>query len=107
MFPNGTDVAFAGSAADAEEGDLSADLVWTSSRDGLLGTGAAFATAGLACGLHQITASVVDLHGGSDQQTIQIQIGPEGCPAYPQSCGLGPELAAVLALLGLARLRRA
>jgi hypothetical protein len=105
IFSGGSDVSFAGSADDAEEGDLSADLVWTSNRDGLLGTGAAFATSGLACGLHLITASVTDAHDGSDQETIQIQIGPEGCP--PPSCGLGPELLGLLALLGLRRRRRA
>jgi hypothetical protein len=110
IFPGGSGVTFAGSASDAEEGDLSASLVWTSSRDGEIGVGGAFASAGLSCGIHDVTASVTDLHGGSEAATIRIQIGPEGCAYYPTSCGLGPELLglpALLALFGLQRPRRA
>ena len=47
---------FAATALDAQEGDLSARLVWTSSQDGPLGTGTGFSS-GLSDGTHTITAS--------------------------------------------------
>jgi hypothetical protein len=101
-------VAFAGRADDAEEGDLSARLVWRSSRDGVIGAGAAFAAASLSCGAHQLTVSITDRFGGRDTETRLLQIAGAGCPTGPTSCGLGPELAALLALAGaLSAWRRA
>ena len=41
----GTDVSFSGTAADPEDGDLSANLSWESNLDGVIGTGGSFATA--------------------------------------------------------------
>jgi Calcineurin-like phosphoesterase len=99
-------IEFAGAASDVEEGDLGASLVWSSSLDGEIGSGNAFATTSLSCGLHLVTVSVTDAHGGSDQQTLTLQVGPEGCLIGPLGCGLGgPELVVVLALLTLASRR--
>jgi hypothetical protein len=101
-------VAFAGSADDAEEGDLSASVVWRSSLDGVIATGAAFSTADLSCGTHQLTVSVTDLFGGQDEETRTFQIAGAGCLSGPPGCGLGPEVAVLLAALGaLSAWRRA
>src|SRR6185503_11887799 len=51
---------FTGSALDAQDGNLSAGLRWTSDRDGLIGTGGSFSTAALTIGTHSITAAVAD-----------------------------------------------
>lgn len=55
-----TPISFAGSATDLEDGDLSASLVWTSSKEGVLGTGASLTRALRTKGTHVITASVAD-----------------------------------------------
>ncbi len=53
-------VTFSGTANDPEDGDLSASLIWTSSIDGQIGTGASFSTDALSVGVHTIVASVAD-----------------------------------------------
>jgi hypothetical protein len=70
----GQAVAFAASASDAEEGDLSAGIQWSSDQDGPIGTGAGFSLASLTVGTHSITASVTDAGGlsGSDQVTLTV-----------------------------------
>jgi hypothetical protein len=55
----GTATTFSGSATDAEDGTLTASLVWTSSLDGQIGTGTGFSRT-LSVGSHTITAKVVD-----------------------------------------------
>jgi thermitase len=59
-FPVGTSVTFTGSAVDAEDGELTGSLTWTSSLDGPIGTGGSFSTSTLSKGTHMITASVTD-----------------------------------------------
>ncbi|MCI0582611.1 MAG: hypothetical protein L0227_06895, partial [Chloroflexi bacterium] len=59
-YDEGTAIAFAGSASDAEDGDLSASLVWTSSLDGPIGLGDSFERSDLSPGQHTIRASVTD-----------------------------------------------
>ena len=73
VFTEGTTVQFSGSASDAEDGDLTASLSWSSDLDGALGTGGA-ASATLTVGTHTITAAVVDSDGlgGSDAITVTI-----------------------------------
>jgi hypothetical protein len=101
-------VAFAASADDAEEGDLSASVVWRSSQDGVLGEGAAFTRTSLSCGVHAITASVTDLFGGRDEDVRMVVVAGGGCDMPTTGCGLGPEVAAGLAALGaLSAWRRA
>ncbi len=70
----GTNLTFTGTANDAEEGDLSANLSWTSDLDGGIGNGASFSTTGLTVGTHVITASVTDGGGlpGSENITVTI-----------------------------------
>jgi len=101
IFPGGQTIAFAGSARDAEDGEVGDELVWSSNQNGELGTGTSFSRAMLRCGTHVLTASVADSHGGIGQAQLQFQIGPSGC-SPPLACGLGPELALLAGCLGLA-----
>jgi hypothetical protein len=68
-------VGFSGTATDAEDGNLSASLSWTSSLDGTIGSGASFATSTLSVGTHTVTASVTDSGGlpGSDAITVTVE----------------------------------
>ncbi|HEX2164539.1 MAG TPA: M36 family metallopeptidase, partial [Thermoanaerobaculia bacterium] len=79
-FTEGDAVTFSGGASDAEDGDLSAGLVWTSSRDGQIGSGAAFTTTALSAGSHTITATVTDSGNlsGSDSIAISVQAAGGG-----------------------------
>jgi hypothetical protein len=101
-FPSGATVNLAGTATDLEQGDLAAQLAWSSSRDGALGTGASLSRV-LTAGTHVLTASVTDEMGlpGSAQVSIKVNVPPG------VGCGLGPELLPTLALLTLLRPRRA
>jgi hypothetical protein len=71
----GDPVTFTGTASDAEDGDISANLAWSSDRDGALGSGASITTSGLSLGTHTITASVVDSSGQSGSASITVSIG--------------------------------
>jgi hypothetical protein len=97
VFPAGASVTLSGSASDLEQGSLSSSLVWTSSRDGVLGSGASLSRV-LSSGGHVLTASVTDETGlaGSAKVSVTVLLPPGA------SCGIGPELAPVLALLGAA-----
>lgn len=64
---------FTATADDAEEGDISARIVWTSSIDGRLGTGAMIQRA-LTGGTHVVTASVSDDSGNSRNIRIVVII---------------------------------
>ncbi|MEL7449543.1 MAG: hypothetical protein AAFN78_10055 [Pseudomonadota bacterium] len=74
MVTLGTPINFAGSATDAEEGNLSSSLSWTSSIDGGIGSGASFTTSALSIGVHTITASVTDSGGLSDSDNITVTV---------------------------------
>ncbi len=72
-FPEGTSIAFAGSADDAEDGDLTAGLAWSSNLDGAIGTGGAFSTT-LSAGTHTVTASVTDSGGLTGSASITVTV---------------------------------
>jgi len=74
-FEPGTMISFEGTASDAEEGDLAANLVWNSSLDGHIHTGSSFPTSTLSDGTHTITAEVTDLGGESGSDSIIITVG--------------------------------
>jgi Big-like domain-containing protein len=76
-FPVGTSISFSGTATDAEDGNISASLTWTSSINGTIGSGASFSTSALSAGTHTITASVTDSGGapGSAQITLNVTSG--------------------------------
>jgi len=76
-FDSGNKIVFEGSALDAEDGNISGDLVWTSDGE-LLGSGASFTTRGrtsLSDGEHVIAALVTDSDGAVDSATITISVG--------------------------------
>jgi hypothetical protein len=95
VFPSGANVTLSASANDLEQGSLASSVLWTSSRDGVLGSGASF-TRVLSTGGHVLTASATDEMGltGSAQVSVTVSLPPGA------SCGIGPELVPLLALLG-------
>ena len=90
--PNGTiAVSFAGTGTDPEDGALSgASLVWTSSRDGQIGTGTSFTKGDLSVGTHTITLTAKDAQGASGVATRTITIVTGNQPpvaAFTTVCG--------------------
>src|SRR5207253_2361643 len=73
-FEPGAAVTFTGSASDTEDGDLSATIAWTSSRDGALGTGRTITASALSTGTHTITATVTDSGGKTTHTMITITL---------------------------------
>lgn len=80
----GTAIGFAGSASDAEDGDLTADLDWTSSLDGTIGSGGSF-SATLSAGAHTVTASVDDSDGLTGSSSIAVTVGTAGGSAFSEN----------------------
>jgi hypothetical protein len=79
----GQTVTFIATAIDAEDGDISASVLWSSSIDGDLGTGATLSTSSLSVGTHMITATVVDTASrqGSDSMALVVNAGtPNSAP---------------------------
>jgi VCBS repeat-containing protein len=74
----GDPVTFTGTATDSEDGDLTASLSWTSSRDGTIGSGGSFTTSALSPGTHTITASVTDSGDLQGFDAITVTINVEG-----------------------------
>jgi hypothetical protein len=66
-------ISFSGAADDLEDGDLTDSLIWTSSLDGAIGTGASFSSL-LSVGVHMITAEVTDSGGSGSSATITIEV---------------------------------
>ena len=70
-FNAGTTVTLSGTASDVEDGNVSAKIVWTSSINGNLGTGATVSAA-LSSGTHTITAKVTDNAGATTTTSITV-----------------------------------
>lgn len=70
----GAVVTFSGAADDPEQGDISSSVVWTSTLDGQIGTGAGFSRT-LSTGYHTITATVFDSGGNYATDSVQIIVG--------------------------------
>jgi serine protease AprX len=78
VFSSGSKITFTGSAGDAEDGDLTAALVWTSGLQGVIGTGGSFTLRGkkaLRDGIHTITAAASDSGGSEGSAAIEITVG--------------------------------
>lgn len=73
-FSAGAAIAFSGTASDAEDGDLTPSLHWTSSLDGAIGDGGSFNSTSLSSGTHVITASITDSDGlqGIASRTVTV-----------------------------------
>jgi subtilisin family serine protease len=74
FYDSGTAIAFEGTASDAEDGDLTGSLLWTSSIDGQIGEGGSFA-APLSEGNHTITASVTDIGDKTGTVSVNVTVG--------------------------------
>ncbi len=88
----GDTVAFRASSFDAEDGDLTSNILWSSSIDGDLPfTGPSFSTATLSPGTHIITAKTLDSKGLEGSTGIKVVIdtpaGPVGSDDF-----VGPDL---------------
>jgi len=80
-FNSGASVLFAGTANDVEDGNRTANLVWTSSIDGQIGTGGSF-TRVLGAGTHTITATVADSGGKTAARSVSVTVlAPPSTPA--------------------------
>jgi subtilisin family serine protease len=73
-FTQGSAITFTGAASDAQDGNLGASLVWTSSLMGQIGTGTSFVRSDLSVGTHVITAAATDSGSmtGSATRTITV-----------------------------------
>ncbi len=88
-FDVGQSITFTGTAADAEDGDIAANLVWTSNLVvEAIEIGASFSTSALVEGVHTITATVTDSGGADGSATITITVGTP--PATPTVLGISP-----------------
>lgn len=77
-FIGGETVCFSGEATDPEEGHLTGPfLIWTSDKDGLLGTGDTLCTNTLSENTHMITLSATDKQGAVGADTITLHIGSD------------------------------
>ncbi len=71
----GTSVSFTGTAVDPEDGALMGmALRWSSSRDGALGTGSPFSTAGLSAGAHTISLTATDSGGRTASASVTLTV---------------------------------
>ncbi len=93
-FTEGDSVSFSGSASDNEDGNISSSLVWSSSLDGQIGTGASFSTSSLSVGTHTISASVSDSGGLSDSDSISITVEEDTPTVTPPATPGRPTLVA-------------
>ncbi len=73
-FETDETIYFVGSASDAEDGDITDQLTWTSSLDRLIGSGGSFDTI-LTDGNHTITVEVTDSNGALSTENIIITVG--------------------------------
>lgn len=77
-FALGDPIAFRGSAADPEDGALLAGaLVWSSSRDGALGTDTLLVRSDLSAGTHLIRLVATDSQGSADTASVSITVTNE------------------------------
>lgn len=72
-FGPGTTVIFMASASSVLDGDLRTLVVWTSDRDGRIGTGALLHKE-LTAGVHVITASVTDARGNGSSARVTVVV---------------------------------
>jgi len=70
----GVNVTFSGTANDAQDGDLSENIAWSSNLDGDLGMGASLSVADLSVGTHTITAVVTDSGSLSGRANIAVSV---------------------------------
>jgi hypothetical protein len=94
-FSQGASISFSGSASDAQDGNLTSGLRWTSNIDGAIGSGGSFSRT-LSAGTHTITASVTD--GGGMSGTASITVNLVAAP--PSGASAGTDSGATLTARG-------
>jgi hypothetical protein len=73
-------------AYDIDLGTMPDELIsWSSSRDGVLGTGAQLSVATLSVGVHTITVTVTDGAGGTAADSVQVTVVADLPPPSPSS----------------------
>ena len=77
-FTEGDLVTFTGSANDAEDGDVTSTLDWSSDLQGSLGSGSTFSTDNLSVGTHLVTATATD--SASDTGSAQVSLTVTSAP---------------------------
>jgi hypothetical protein len=82
-FTQGVAVTFTGSATDLQDGALTAGMTWTSSLQGVIGTGGSFTTSTLSLGTHVITARATDSGGLTTSVTRNVTIAAPVAPIAP------------------------
>ncbi|MEA2060984.1 MAG: choice-of-anchor U domain-containing protein [Thermodesulfobacteriota bacterium] len=74
----GTAIQFEGSAVDPEDGSLTdSSLSWSSSKDGVIGSGASVSRSDLSVGSHVITLAAKDSEGKAAEASINITVGDQ------------------------------
>src|SRR6185503_10923940 len=76
IFAYGEPVALTGTARDAADRDLGDAVRWTSSLDGILGTGGTVTMSTLRPGNHTVSASVTDSCGTTSTAAVTLVVGP-------------------------------
>ena len=92
-FTQGAPITFTGTATDAEDGNLTASLAWTSSVNGSIGAGGSFSTSTLSVGTHTITASVTDSGGLQGSAAITVMVNAAAPANTPPQITSGPTAA--------------
>jgi len=81
-YSSGATIGFSGSASDAQDGNLTSHLTWSSSIDGQIGTGGSFSRS-LSSGTHTITAAVADSGGLTNSSSVTITVAAAATNTAP------------------------
>jgi hypothetical protein len=91
-YLQGTAVTFAGSATDLRDGSLTgASLVWTSNKDGQIGTGSTFTRDDPTMGTHTITLTATNSYGTAASTSAVITISDNDPPTATINTPTGGE----------------
>ncbi|MCG8487333.1 MAG: HYR domain-containing protein, partial [Chromatiales bacterium] len=74
VLPNELAAQLTASATDAEDGDLSAAIVWSSDRNGQLGVGGTLSVTNLDQGIHTLRAKVTDGGGAIGMAAVVVEV---------------------------------
>ncbi|MFO8112116.1 MAG: DUF1566 domain-containing protein [Desulfosalsimonadaceae bacterium] len=82
---NNGNIYFEGAASDPQDGELTGEtLVWTSDRDGAIGSGEIFVSM-LSAGVHEITLTATDSDGLEGEAAVSIAVIVPGLPDTGQT----------------------
>jgi subtilisin family serine protease len=81
----GGSVTFSATASDAQDGDLTSRIRWSSNLQGQFGTGGTVSISTLMVGTHVVTASVADSGNLTNSQSLTITVNSNGgtVPTFP------------------------